>query len=526
MPVTSLLTSLENFNGSPTFVSNNSRYGGGQGASQNTDIIREGSGSGGRRADNTTTGGLGTSFTAADLSKANTHLKMWVFVTQWASVNSLGIVIASGSASSAGDIHTLPTAEFPVNGGFIPVWVDVSRAADSGGPANEAAINEAGVQVNIGDVGGNAQNIIIDEILYGDSGLRWSGTGGAFSDFRSFEDTNAVGCLNTINGVDFLNARIEITTAAALGTVFSDSNFTIVSPDQGLVSSTFMGISVDLTNSGTTVAWTGGTLQSSNVTGATNRPDLLVTNSSGAFNLTNCNILGARLAQFTSGVTFDGGILDALSITQAGANIKNCSINTRSASGVACFTDTDPTFGSTTGIHDVTFMQEGSGHAFELTTVNGSVTLTNIQFDGYGADTTNSAAVYVSAATGTTTINISGGDTPTVRSAGATVAINNAVTVKVTALDADTLNPIQNARVLLEADTGGPLSAGTDILSGVTNASGIIQDTGFNFTSNQPVTGRVRRATASDGTLYKQGTITGTITSAGFETTVILIKDE
>ena len=58
MPVTSNLTSLEDFNGTPTFAN----YGGGQGAGQNTDIIIEGTASGGRRTDGATDAGFGATF--------------------------------------------------------------------------------------------------------------------------------------------------------------------------------------------------------------------------------------------------------------------------------------------------------------------------------------------------------------------------------------------------------------------------------------------------------------------------------
>lgn len=168
------------------------------------------------------------------------------------------------------------------------------------------------------------------------------------------------------------------------------------------------------------------------------------------------------------------------------------------------------------------------------------------------------------------------------------------VTVQVTAKNANTLAAIQDARILLEADSGGDLPAlesvtitrssstasvahtahgmsegsqviirganqdeyngiftitnvttnaydytvsGTPttpatgtitatavILSGLTNASGILSTDSFDYTNSQPVTGKARKATT--GTKYKTGTITGTITSAGLDTTVLLIPDE
>ena len=167
------------------------------------------------------------------------------------------------------------------------------------------------------------------------------------------------------------------------------------------------------------------------------------------------------------------------------------------------------------------------------------------------------------------------------------------VTVSLTAKDISTLAGVQDARVLIEADTGGSLPAGasvtitrsgstatvthtshgmingtimiirgaeqgeyngictisnvtsntydytvsgtpaspatgtitatTAILSGTTDVNGLISTNTFTYTSPQPVTGKVRRATT--GTKYKTGVVVGTITSAGFDTTVLLIDD-
>jgi hypothetical protein len=64
--------------------------------------------------------------------------------------------------------------------------------------------------------------------------------------------------------------------------------------------------------------------------------------------------------------------------------------------------------------------------------------------------------------------------------------------------------------------TGAPLYGTTDV-NGLISAS-------RSFTTSQPITGRVRKATT--GTLYKTGTVSGTISNtAGFSATVQLIPD-
>lgn len=98
------------------------------------------------------------------------------------------------------------------------------------------------------------------------------------------------------------------------------------------------------------------------------------------------------------------------------------------------------------------------------------------------------------------------------------------VPITVTVKDVNTGDPIENARVFIEAGSGGPATLGTDILTGLTNASGVISGT-TEYTA-QPVTGRVRRATVGYGTLYKSAAISSTIESDGLALTVLMIPDE
>jgi hypothetical protein len=176
-------------------------------------------------------------------------------------------------------------------------------------------------------------------------------------------------------------------------------------------------------------------------------------------------------------------------------------------------------------ISDCEFTSGGSGHAIEIGGSAADFMLNGCKFSGYsgtGAD----AAIYVNIANGSMTISITGGGgTPSIRTAGATVTVQNTVTVKVTVKDINTGAEIENARVLVEAAAGGDLPAGTDILTGLTNASGIIQTTSFNFTNPQPVQGKARRATTGYGSLYKSSPISGTITAAGLDITILLIPD-
>lgn len=93
------------------------------------------------------------------------------------------------------------------------------------------------------------------------------------------------------------------------------------------------------------------------------------------------------------------------------------------------------------------------------------------------------------------------------------------VPVTVTVLDQTTLSPLQNVRIRIVTSVGGNV-----VLEGLTNASGVL--TGTTEYASHAVSGTARRASVEFGTLYKPGSISGTTTSAGFSTTVLLISDE
>lgn len=386
MAVSTNNTSFEDMEGAPTIVG----YGGGQGAGVNTDAYIEGSQSVGRRVDNATSKGQGVSVTAVDLSAANVHMKMWVICNHWASVTKLVMRISSGSA----DDHEYPITDLPYLGGWIPLWVDVSRTPEVGGSANEASINEVGCLLDIGDVGGAAQNLMIDEILYTGggttAGLGWTGTGGAMSDFRTFETTNNEGNLVRISGIDYCFSRLTIGDSGGTATTFTDGNFTVVFPDQKLVASDFMGVSLFANNVSSSISLSDCTFQSANPTSATNRPDFLLSQTEdNTTSFSNVNLLGMRIIAIGQRSKWDGGVLDAVQIlvsSHPNTEVKNMAIRTRSAVNTGCFTGT---FGTTSGVHDCDFQQAGAGHALVLSTA-GSITLTNVTFSGYAS--TNGSA--------------------------------------------------------------------------------------------------------------------------------------
>lgn len=509
MPITSQLTSIEDFEGAPSF----NGYGGGAGASTNTDILIEGLQSSGRRVDNVTAGGFGVVISpTVDLSGAGVHVKIWLFITQWRSVTQVQARLASGN--NAVDDHNLPSNQFPLLGGFIPVWVDVSRTPEVGGTANEAAINEIGIAVSIGNVGGNAQNLIIDEIHHGTAGLLWDGTGGSITDFQTYESTNSEGNLIENLGVNFVYSRLQIGSATA--TTFTDSGLTLIFPDQTLVAETFMGITCDLQNASTSITLSNSTIQSANVISATRRPDFIATGTSGVLTLTAMNLLGLRTLTLTSACSVDSSFIESLSITQGNASISNTSIRTASTSNVSCFTDAN-----LNNLSSVNFVQASAGYAFEITAA-GTYSLTDFTYSGYdgvaGTVYTTSAggeAIYVSATVGTVDLQVNGGDLPTVYTAGATVNIISAVGVTIRVKDIGT-NEISNARVGVYRATDD-----LELFNGLTDVNG---EASFNTTGGTDIYIRVRKSSVGDTPRYVPVETIGN-TGTGLGLTVTLLED-
>lgn len=114
--------------------------------------------------------------------------------------------------------------------------------------------------------------------------------------------------------------------------------------------------------------------------------------------------------------------------------------------------------------------------------------------------------------------NASIGSTPN----GGTITFIDQVSIDITARDVEDNSLITPARVYLVAAAGGPLAEGT-LIANQETVSGVMS-TIFNYTSDQPFTGRVRKGSASP--FYATSSISGTITSDGFATTVLMIPDE
>jgi hypothetical protein len=234
---------------------------------------------------------------------------------------------------------------------------------------------------------------------------------------------------------------------------------------------------------------------------------------------------GCALSNIQSAVLSSASVVDGCSVTASGTVdlnggiITSCDFSDHTANQILCSSPSE-----VNNITDSTFTKgAATAHAIEITGTAANFTLDGITFTGYAGTngSTGNEAIFVNIGSGNVEITVLNGSNPSIRTAGAAVSFAaTPVSVKVTVKDAATGDVIQNARVLLEK-----VSDGADILTGLTNASGVISGS-FSYTADTVVTGVVRRASAGLGTLYKPNVISGTITNAGFDVTILLISDE
>lgn len=130
-------------------------------------------------------------------------------------------------------------------------------------------------------------------------------------------------------------------------------------------------------------------------------------------------------------------------------------------------------------------------------------------------------------------VSASSGSDPTSKSRTGSptsaIAIINTVTLKVTALD-EAGDPVENAQTgIFVTATGGGVSKGDELISGSggsdTNASGEVENAGYNYAGAVNVEVRSRKSSSGDNPRYKHLRSPQVIGASGLNVTVTLIED-
>lgn len=373
-----------------------------------------------------------------------------------------GIQLLIGSSSSAYYHWYVEGSDTNVFGGwsFAAVNNTISVDATTGSPG--ATLQFFGGVANL-PTGGPTKGapFAIDAFRYGRCELR-SVDGDITLGYATFDGaetygdnvTRRWGLLSFSKGAYYMSGLFVFGTATT-AVDFRDSNRAIFLRDHDRVTAAFNGLEVRHASSNVELSSI-----SFKALGTTS-PGAWITTDNATIVLAGCAFTDMGAFSFLTNLTATGTTWRGCgAITAAGSSITTCLIAESSvaADSSALIWDvaTDPN-----GLLDDCAFTKGAtlNHAIEFGTTSPlTMTLTGITFTGYNASNGQTdSTLYIARTTGTVTINISGGTTPSYKSAGATVvivsgAVSATVTCKTTAGVV-----IENARVFLKASDGtGP----------------------------------------------------------------------
>jgi len=255
-----------------------------------------------------------------------------------------------------------------------------------------------------------------------------------FSGFATKNDYNDVtngynrwGLIQGIPGGFLFKGKMTLGTASN-AVDFRDSNVSILIDNTPKVTSGFNRIEVN--NASSRVDWTNV-----NITA-------LGTISRGNFEAVDNADINKDYCTFTDMGTFtyqSNSSIDVLTyrrcnlITTGGAAFAGCTFDNTNDSVKAVTVSSPANAALITGS---TFISSGTKHGLEITGTAGNITLTNDTWTGYAATdgSTGNEAIYVNIASGSMEITISGGTTPSIRTAGCSVTVNSDTTVTFTGM--------------------------------------------------------------------------------------------
>lgn len=418
-----------------------------------------------------------------------------VYVADFGDLNAtFGVSYGIGSTSAnyykyniAGSGAQLPVySSYPAQGGYILTGINPNIAAWRDGSGEGSPSLSAGdwFGAQCAMIGGNAksENFAIDSVDLGFGLVLVSGTGadpaGKFTDFRAVDQdiiANRWGCC--AGSGDSLEAWCLLRIGGeATETDFNDVTSRVTFKD-GYHSRGLTGVLIDLDVAASLCTMGALLIGEGSRNGADandTRPDFEVT---GTTQTADAFVPGTlknfRDVIFNSKVDCTGDI-ECFDLTMGGAHFHDGIFRPTSLSAVAACDD--PAFGGSSGVHDLDVIQAGVGHAFEI---SGDVTLSGLEFSGFGADASNDAAILVNT-TSPVEITLDGTTNMTYRTIGTgNVTITNP---KILTMEFvfEGANPA-NFEWRLYEDSGVPGEIGTVELAGEESKTDFTDET-YNYT--------------------------------------------
>jgi hypothetical protein len=249
---------------------------------------------------------------------------------------------------------------------------------------------------------------------------------------------------------------------------FRDTNINITIDDTPRTYESFNRIEVK--NAGSKVYWTGVNMNSLEPSGLSIGQFEAIDDAD--IQLTNCVFTDTSTWIFQS-----NSVLNTTTwrrsgqVTQGGGDFDDCIFDSSPAEASIYVSNLD-------NIDGCDFTSDGLNHAIQLSNAHAGneYTLTDCTYNNYaGSDgDTGNECIYNDSG-GAVTINIIGGDTPTVRNgaSASTILVINPVVLQLTVTDITTTNPISGARCLVTVGTSAnfPWHADVDITGAGTTAT-------------------------------------------------------
>jgi hypothetical protein len=415
----------------------------------------------------------------------------------------------------------------------VAAWQDAGVGTEEGpigGGGGFTGVDYFYVAARMATGAAKSENVALDAIDIG-TGLTITGStpDANFKNFYYYDQngdiTNATSTNTNRWGVTIgageavrANGMLSIGNTGGTLTVFTDTDAVVTWPDAYTDVGLF-GVTIYCNNASNIHSIGSLLISEGTITNVDTRADFIVVGTTAGSSLA----LGATINNFrnvtlTTAVTVASASIECQLLTPGGATIgtsvTSTTINTNALTTVAClqdFPDTDAT-----SISYVDFSQTGAGHAIELSTVGGNYTFSNLSFTGYGADTTADSAVHVTAASGTTTITLSGTTQPTFTTAGASVVFVSSVPIEVIVQDGTTAK-IQNAQVACYK-----VSDNSEVFNELTTVGGIANG---NTSTSTDLYVRVFKSTTGSTRYIPVETVVNT-GGTGASITVTLTEDE
>lgn len=439
------------------------------------------------------------------------HIRLFwncAYVGYFSATNPVQVFLSDGTNT---DYFTY----FSTTGIYTGGWADLIVAVNSTNfpTVTLSSVTQVGIRVNTSAKPRNVPaNVWCDNWRYADGIEITSSTTEAvsFQDAADSDKTNEYYLFKDVDGVLFAPCELVLGSTGSANANIVSLNETIVFPDRNVTSSLYKIKSQEGTGN-TDIDISGLVCKTVGGSGA----ELDFSSSLNTFSLVSSTFIGMGSMTFTpttaSPVLFSNGFTSC-GTTSLGIAADTCvftesgQITTSGTGGLTdCTIDSANLSANTAAVvcdnlSDVSscdFTRGTNGHAVELTVASGTMSWSNT-LSGYAAGSTGSPvtptsngneALYVSAPSGTVTIQVAAGaTTPSIRSAGATVNVaTGGVTIDVNVKD-QAGSPVVGAFVYIDDDLG----VAGEIANVTTNASGNITQQSYSGAASS-ATLRVRK---------------------------------